>query len=216
MRMTHCAAPPTWRSRSGATLRGLPGYVGAAQDLRRRFGQDSGLAEADFPALALDGERRQARALASDAGHLLWSRILDQDRAQRVALRLLQSDFFSGWGVRTLAAGQAPYHPLSVPPRSHLATRQRGDRSGHGSARTHGGGTRGRSRAGWPQQNDQRLWATRGHLWLRTGSTSAAPVPYPHSCSPQAWAAATPLALLTATVPPLGARWEPRVLDFGP
>lgn len=68
---------------------------------------------ADFPALALDGDGRQVDALASDAGHLLWSCILDADLARRVGQRLLRPDLFSGWAIRTLAAGQRPFHPLS-------------------------------------------------------------------------------------------------------
>lgn len=32
---------------------------------------------------------------------------------RRIAQTILHSDFFSGWGVRTLAAGEAPYNPLS-------------------------------------------------------------------------------------------------------
>ncbi|WP_443051810.1 MGH1-like glycoside hydrolase domain-containing protein, partial [Streptomyces sp. GSL17-113] len=52
-------------------------------------------------------------ALASDAGHLLWSGILGQRRGETVGRRLMEPDFFSGWGVRTLAAGQGAYHPLS-------------------------------------------------------------------------------------------------------
>jgi glycogen debranching enzyme len=61
-----------------------------------------------FPALALDGTGRQADALSSDAGHLLWSGILGPEDTQAVGRRLLEPDFFSGFGIRTLAAGQPP------------------------------------------------------------------------------------------------------------
>jgi len=40
--------------------------------------------------------------LASDAGHLLWSGLLDKEYGELVGRRLLEPDFFSGWGVRTL------------------------------------------------------------------------------------------------------------------
>ncbi len=69
--------------------------------------------EQSFPALALDGAGNQVDALASDAGHLLWSGLLDKEYGELVGRRLLEPDFFSGWGVRTLAAGQPAYHPLS-------------------------------------------------------------------------------------------------------
>ncbi|CAM5678712.1 Aminotransferase OS=Streptomyces fumanus OX=67302 GN=GCM10018772_02870 PE=4 SV=1 [Streptomyces fumanus] len=48
-------------------------------------------------------------ALASDAGHLLWSGLLDKEYGELVGRRLLDS----GW--RTLAAGQPAYHRLSYP-----------------------------------------------------------------------------------------------------
>jgi glycogen debranching enzyme len=168
----------------------------AAQELRRRFPEEFWLAEADFPAMALDGTRRKVDALGSDAGHLLWSGLLDQHRAERVGRRLLQPDFFSGWGIRTLAAGQAPYHPLSY----HRGCVWPHDNAviALGLAR-HGLAAEARSVAA------ALLAAARHHDWrlpeVMAGygaDSHPAPVPYPHSCSPQAWAAATPLALLTA------------------
>lgn len=174
--------------------------AGAARELRERFTADFWLAGADFPALALDGRGRQADALASDAGHLLWSGILEPERAERVARRLLEPDFFSGWGIRTLAEGQVPYHPLSyhrgsVWPhdnavialgmaRHGLAAEARTVAAALADTADHRGGRLPEVLAGYG----------RGH--------HPEPVPHPHSCSPQAWAAATPLALLTAAVGP--------------
>ncbi|RCG15369.1 hypothetical protein DQ392_24655 [Streptomyces reniochalinae] len=130
------------------------------------------------------------------ARRLLWSGILEQGRGRTVGRRLMEPDFFSGWGVRTLAAGQTPYHPLSY----------------------HRGSV-------WPQDNalialGLARYGLREELRRLTGGLLDAaarhgyrlpevlagypradpqgPVPYPHACSPQAWAAATPLALLTA------------------
>jgi len=51
--------------------------------------------------------------LTSNAGHCLWSGLVAPDRAAKVAERLMQPDFYSGWGIRTLAAGQARYNPMS-------------------------------------------------------------------------------------------------------
>lgn len=167
-----------------------------AAELRERFLSDFWMPAAGFPALALDGHGRQVDALASDAGHLLWSGILDDEHARRVGQRLLRPDFFSGWAIRTLAAGQKPYHPLSY---------HRGSAWPHDNALivlglahyglaeevrtvTHG-------LVAVAAQNDYRLpEVLAGYA---RGATSR-PVPYPHSCSPQAWAAATPLALRTA------------------
>ncbi|MFE2355667.1 glycogen debranching N-terminal domain-containing protein [Streptomyces parvulus] len=167
-----------------------------AAALRARFTADFWLTGADFPALALDGAGRQVDALASDAGHLLWSGILDEDRARRVGRRLLEPDFFSGWAVRTLAAGQRPYHPLSY---------HRGSAWPHDNAVI----ALGLARQGLVEEVRTvagGLIAAASHHGHRLPevlagydrSATPAPVPYPHSCSPQAWAAATPLALRTA------------------
>ncbi|MFE9628055.1 glycogen debranching N-terminal domain-containing protein [Streptomyces sp. NPDC006527] len=167
-----------------------------AARLRGRFLTDFWMPDADFPALALDGDGRQVDALASDAGHLLWSGILDEERARRVGGRLLEPDFFSGWAIRTLAAGQKPYHPLSY---------HRGSAWPHDNAVI----ALGLARYGLADEvhtvteglvaaaalHDYRLPEVIAG-YPRTAT--AGPVPYPHACSPQAWAAATPLALRTA------------------
>lgn len=170
-----------------------------AGELRTRFTDDFWLPEAEFPALALDGAGRQVDLLASNAGHLLWSGLLDRERAEAVARRLLAPEFFSGWGLRTIAAGQRPYHPISY----HL-----GGVWPHDTAIA----VAGLARYGFAD-HARRL----GEGLLDAASRSgfrlpevmagfgadevAAPVPYPHSCSPQAWAAAAPLLLLDALGP---------------
>ncbi|WP_203184674.1 glycogen debranching N-terminal domain-containing protein [Streptomyces pratensis] len=168
----------------------------AAADLRVRFLRDFWMPGPDFPALALDGRGRQVDSLASDAGHLLWSGILDERHAQRVGRRLLEPDFFSGWAIRTLASGQPGYHPLSYHrgtswphdnavillglARCGLADEARTVALGLLEASAHHGHRLPEVMAGYSRAQHPR------------------PVPYPHSCSPQAWAAATPLAVLTA------------------
>ncbi|ROS75476.1 glycogen debranching N-terminal domain-containing protein [Cellulomonas sp. PhB143] len=84
-----------------------------AQELRTRFVERFWMDDVQFPALALDGDGRQVDALASNAGHLLWSGILDPRRARAVTDRLMAPEFRTGFGIRTLAAGQAPYAPTS-------------------------------------------------------------------------------------------------------
>ncbi|MEZ5411565.1 MAG: glycogen debranching N-terminal domain-containing protein [Acidimicrobiales bacterium] len=63
--------------------------------------------------LGLDGSKQPIRTVASNAGHLLWSRAVDPDRARRCAGRLMEPDMWSGWGVRTLAASNPAYNPFS-------------------------------------------------------------------------------------------------------
>jgi glycogen debranching enzyme len=84
----------------------------AAADLKRRFNRDFWIEEREYYALALDGEGAQVDALSSNIGHLLWSGIVDEARAAAVAGHLLGPRLFSGWGVRTLAEGEARYNPV--------------------------------------------------------------------------------------------------------
>ena len=64
-------------------------------------------------ALGLDGQKRQIRSVASNAGHLLQSGIVPPERAERVVRRLLAPDMWSGWGVRTLSSDHPAYNPFS-------------------------------------------------------------------------------------------------------
>ncbi|OEV06116.1 aminotransferase [Streptomyces nanshensis] len=176
----------------------------AAAALRERFEADFWMPEQDFPLLALTGgapgrnpaQGGRADILASNAGHLLWSGILGQEAGERVGRRLLREDFFSGWGVRTVAAGQAPYHPLSyhrgsIWPQDNAVIALGLARYGlHEEARTLAGGMVEAA----ARQNYRLPEVLAGY----GRGDHPDPVPYPHACSPQAWAAATPLALLTA------------------
>ena len=62
---------------------------------------------------ALDGEKELCRVRTSNPGHCLWTGIVDPKRARSVADELLSDAMFSGWGIRTVAAGQARYNPMS-------------------------------------------------------------------------------------------------------
>jgi glycogen debranching enzyme len=64
-------------------------------------------------ALALDGQGRQCQVRSSNAGQLLMTGIAAPERALRVAKGLMDSRFFTGWGIRTLAADEARYNPMS-------------------------------------------------------------------------------------------------------
>jgi glycogen debranching enzyme len=64
-------------------------------------------------ALALDGHKRPCRVRASNTGHCLFTGIARPDHGNAVATTLFAKDFFGGWGIRTLASGEARYNPLS-------------------------------------------------------------------------------------------------------
>ncbi|MDG4808961.1 glycogen debranching N-terminal domain-containing protein [Micromonospora sp. WMMD1120] len=85
-----------------------------AEALRDRFNRDFWLPHREYYALALDPYGEPVDALASNMGHLLWSGIVPEERAEVVAGHLVGPRLFSGWGVRTFAAGQRPYNPLGA------------------------------------------------------------------------------------------------------
>jgi glycogen debranching enzyme len=66
-----------------------------------------------FYAYALDGEKRPVLSIASNPGQCLWSGIVPPDRARRVADRLMKSDMWSGWGIRTLSADHTSFNPFN-------------------------------------------------------------------------------------------------------
>lgn len=154
------------------------------------------IADRDYYAVALDGDKRQIDSLASNMGHCLWTGIVPRHRSANVARALVDSELFSGWGLRTLGSENGGYNPVSY----HC-----GSVWPHDTALA----VAGLSRYGHDHEASslslgllEASSATAGRLpELFAGfdrSDLAAPVPYPTSCSPQAWAAASPLLLVRA------------------
>jgi len=83
-----------------------------AAELKRRFNQDYWLEDREFFALAIDGDGRKVDSLTSNIGHLLWSGIVEDDKAEAVVRHLMGEKLFSGWGVRTMAEGEGGYNPI--------------------------------------------------------------------------------------------------------
>jgi glycogen debranching enzyme len=169
-----------------------------ATELAERFDEAFWLDDVGTYALGLDEAKRPIRSSASNVGHLLWTGIVPPDKARRVARRLVSPAMFSGWGVRTLAADHPAYNPLSY----HC-----GSVWPHDTAIA----VAGLARYGFDRE---------AHLVARALLDAAAvgdwrlpelfagfarddisvPVPYPSSCSPQAWAAAAPLLIVRAVL----------------
>src|SRR5438128_3173709 len=84
-----------------------------ADRLRTKFEEAFWLDDLGTYALALDGDKRPCRVRTSNAGHCLFTGIASPERARRAAHVLLQKDSFSGWGIRTLAASEVRYNPMS-------------------------------------------------------------------------------------------------------
>jgi glycogen debranching enzyme len=178
-----------------------PALEAEAAELRRRYHEAFWREELGLHALALDGAKRAAEVRASNAGHGLLAGVVDEAQALRAAEVYLSDDFFSGWGVRTVAAGEARYNPMSY----H-----------NGSVWPHDNGmlALGFGRYGLKHVAVRLLEAMfdaavrlehRRLPELFCGFTRrprTGPTAYPVACAPQAWAAATPFALLQACVWP--------------
>jgi glycogen debranching enzyme len=166
-----------------------------AEELRRAFNERFWTdARGGYYVLALDGEKRQVDSLCSNIGHLLWSGIVPRERVDAVVDALMGVELWSGWGVRTMSAGDAGYNPLSY----HNGTVWPHDNSliAHGLARN----------ARWPeaQRIVRRMLRAGAHFGYQLPEVFAGlpreetpfPIAYPTAARPQAWAAGTPVLLL--------------------
>jgi glycogen debranching enzyme len=84
-----------------------------AERVRARFEEVFWCEEIGTYALALDGKKKPCRVRSSNPGHCLFAGITNSERARHVAQTLLSDDSFTGWGIRTIAAGEARYNPIS-------------------------------------------------------------------------------------------------------
>jgi hypothetical protein len=145
-------------------------------------------------ALALDGDKHQIDSLTSNIGHLLWSGLLDEIEAAATADRLLQSELYSGWGVRTLGDREAGYNPLGY----HTGTVWPHENSLI---------VAGLARYGHHEQAvtiAAAMLAAAPHFEHRLpevfagypAAVTSVPVAYPTASRPQAWAAGTATTLL--------------------
>ena len=165
-----------------------------AVHLKERFNEAFWMPGQGYFAVALDGEKRQVDSLTSNIGHCLWTGIIDDDKAAAVADHLLSPALFSGWGIRTLATHMARYNPMSY---------HNGSVWPHDNALCVAGLVR-YGFVGHAHRVITGLLAAADHFGQRLPELFSGfdrdefsfPVPYPTSCSPQAWAAAAPLSLL--------------------
>ncbi|GDY32064.1 amylo-alpha-1,6-glucosidase [Gandjariella thermophila] len=171
-----------------------------ADGLRRRFAEAFWLPEKGWYAVALDGRKQPVDALTSNVAHCLWTGIATDEHAATLVRHLAGADMDSGYGLRTLSAAMGAYNPMSY---------HNGSVWPHDTAIAVAGLLR------YAHLDGAVDLAQR----LATGLLDAAssfggrlpelfcgfardefspPVPYPTSCSPQAWASAAPLLLVRA------------------
>lgn len=165
-----------------------------AQELRSHFNEAFWMPGRKGFALALDGAKNQVDSLASNMGHCLWTGIIEPDKAPAVAGHLSDPDFATGFGLRTLSSAMTAYNPMSY---------HNGSVWPHDTAIA----VAGLSRYGFiaeAQQLAEGLLDASVSFDFRLPELFCGfarddfptPIPYPTSCSPQAWAAGAPRLLL--------------------
>ena len=170
-----------------------------AQRLAERFEEAFWCEELGTYALALDGTKEPCRVRTSNAGQLLFTGMVREDRARIVAADLMRPDFFTGWGIRTVARGEARYNPMSY---------HNGSIWPHDNALI----ALGFARYGLKHSVEQvfkALFDAATYMDLRRlpelfcgfrREKGRGPTLYPVACAPQAWASATPFTLLEAAL----------------
>lgn len=84
-----------------------------AIELKKRFNEAFWMEDLGFFAMGLDSEKRQIRAIGSNAGHCLATGIVEEQLVRRTADRMFEDDMFSGWGIRTLSNLNPAFNPYS-------------------------------------------------------------------------------------------------------
>jgi glycogen debranching enzyme len=175
------------------------GYAQAAAALQQIFDRAFWNEELGTYAIALDRDKKQCQVRTSNAGHVLFAGLATPERARQVANTLMSPRGFCGWGIRTVAEGEARYNPMSY----------------------HNGGV-------WPHDNaliamgfaryglqDECLQVMSGMFGAATllplhrlpelfcgfaRRTDFGPIGYPVACIPQAWSTVAVFGLLGATM----------------
>lgn len=165
-----------------------------AAELKTAFNRDFWMDDVEAVAMGLDRDKKPIDGIGSSMGHCLWTGILDADKADAVARRLLSPEMFSGWGVRTLSTAMTGYNPLGF---------HTGSVWPHDNAIV----AAGLMRYGFVREAQR---VVMGMIDAAVGRGGRLPelfsglerielpvvASYPTSCSPQAWAAASPLLML--------------------
>jgi glycogen debranching enzyme len=170
-----------------------------AKQLAERFEDAFWCEDLGSYALALDGKKQPCKVRTSNAGQLLFSGIVCEERARMVAADLMRPHFFSGWGIRTVARGEARYNPMSY---------HDGSIWPHDNALI----ALGLARYGLKHSVAHlfsALFDAATYMDLRRlpelfcgfrREKGRGPTLYPVACAPQAWASATPFTLLEAAL----------------
>ena len=168
-----------------------------AELLKKRFHDAFWCEEISTYAMALDGNKQRCQIRSSNAGHTLFTGIFSENHADRIIAELGSENYFSGWGIRTIAAGEARYNPMSY---------HNGSVWPHDNALIAYGLSRAKNKALAAEiltglfeasifLESHRLPELFCGFAKRNGM---APTLYPVACAPQAWAAGAVFLILQA------------------
>ncbi|RNA68493.1 amylo-alpha-1,6-glucosidase [Alteribacter keqinensis] len=164
-----------------------------AAKLKEAFEKAFWMEDVNFYALALDEDKNQVGTITSNPGHVLFSGMLDEDRAQTVSRMLVSDKMFSGYGIRTMGKGEAGYNPMSY----HNGTIWPHDNSMVilGMSKTGNKSDAAKAMKGLIDSAASFEYDRLPELFCGYDAKGKA-VNYPVACSPQAWAAGTPLLFI--------------------
>lgn len=167
---------------------------GQAAALKRNFEDAFWMEDKEFYAIALDEKKKQVGTLTSNPGHVLFSGMLNEGRARKVMDALVSPAMFSGYGIRTMGRGEAAYNPISY----HDGSIWPHDNSmillGMGLLK--GSEQANKVISGLIEASHSFEYERLPELFCGYSREEGKPVPYPVACSPQAWAAGTPLTFI--------------------
>lgn len=165
-----------------------------AERMRAAVEEHFWMASRGFYGIAMDGAGSLCEVRSSNPGHLLYCGLPTVERAASVAQQMMTPLFHTGWGLRTLAMGEARYNPMSyhngsIWPHDTSLCAAGIARYGHRDAAV---------------QLLRSAFEAAVHFDMRLPELfcgfprvqGVPPIAYPVACMPQAWAAGAPFLLL--------------------
>ncbi|WP_062351466.1 glycogen debranching N-terminal domain-containing protein [Bacillus kwashiorkori] len=165
-----------------------------ANILKRNINAYYWMEDEQYYAIALDQNNNKVESVTSNPGHLLFSSVVESKNRSQVVKRLTAEDMFSGFGIRTMSSLSTGYNPLSY----H-----------NGSVWPHDNGMilLGLSKHKYSEEAEKVItglvksskhfeYSRLPELFAGHSSEIGYPIPYPTTCSPQSWSAATAIVIL--------------------
>ncbi|HET7396971.1 MAG TPA: glycogen debranching N-terminal domain-containing protein [Intrasporangium sp.] len=172
--------------------------AGAAAALRERVGRRFWVESEGgrYLALALDADGRAVDGLGSNMGHVLGTGVLDTDEARRVGRVLTGPELLDDFGVRTFGTGNGGFNPIGY----HTGSIWTHDTAIAALGLTREGCSDEAARVARALVASGEAFDYRWPELYSGRPMMGRPAPYPASCRPQAWSAASAGALVTVAL----------------